>query len=45
MAALRNSSLRSSNSPRLTRHLAALLGAFEGEVSTARDSKNIAFKI
>jgi len=30
-AALRNSSLRSSNSPRLIRHSAALLGAFEGE--------------
>src|SRR5690606_36043071 len=37
-AALRNSSLRSSNSPRLTRHFAALLGAFEGGFSTARDS-------
>jgi hypothetical protein len=45
MAALRNSSLRSSNSSRLTRHLAALLGAFEGEFSTARGSQNSAFKI
>src|SRR5690606_20689820 len=45
MAALRNSSLRSSNSPRLSRHSAAFLGAFEGEFSTARGLQNSAFKI
>src|SRR5690606_17611564 len=45
MAALRNSSLRSSDSPRLSRHFAALLGAFEGEFSTAQNSGNLAFKI
>jgi hypothetical protein len=44
MAALRNSSLRSSNSPRLTRHSAALLGAFEGVFNAARNSKSLRLK-